>query len=99
MYMEFFFSGRRRHTSFSSDWSSDVCSSELMCWSEIAYRQVGDNPGRREPYTGEINYRNVFKWLHNKGYKGIVGMEHGMSKSGKEGEDILVAAYREADNF
>ena len=70
-----------------------------MCWSEIAYIQVGDNPGRREPYTGEINYKNVFKWLHNKGYKGIVGMEHGMSKSGKEGEDILVAAYREADNF
>jgi hydroxypyruvate isomerase len=70
-----------------------------MCWSEIAYIQIGDNPGRKEPYTGEINYKNVFKWLHNKGYKGIVGMEHGMSKSGKEGEDILVAAYREADNF
>lgn len=70
-----------------------------QCWSEIAYIQVGDNPGRREPYTGEINYKNVFNWLYNKGYKGIVGMEHGMSKSGKEGEDILVAAYREADNF
>lgn len=70
-----------------------------QCWSEIAYIQVGDNPGRREPYTGEINYRNVFKWLYNKGYKGIIGMEHGMSKSGKEGEHILVAAYREADKF
>lgn len=70
-----------------------------MCWSEIAYIQIGDNPGRKEPYTGEVNYKNVFKWLHNKGYKGIVGMEHGMSKSGKEGEDVLVAAYREADNF
>ncbi len=70
-----------------------------LCWSEIAYIQVGDNPGRKEPYTGEINYKNVFKWLHEKGYKGIVGMEHGMSKSGKEGEDKLVAAYREADNF
>ena len=70
-----------------------------QCWSEIAYIQVGDNPGRREPTTGEINYKNVFKWLHNKGYKGIVGMEHGMSKSGKEGEDALVNAYREVDNF
>lgn len=70
-----------------------------QCWSEIAYIQVGDNPGRKEPYTGEINYRNVFKWLYNKGYKGIVGMEHGMSRSGKEGEDILVSAYRDADNF
>lgn len=70
-----------------------------QCWSEIAYIQVGDNPGRREPTTGEINYKNVFKWLYEKGYKGIVGMEHGMSKSGKEGEDALYNAYREVDNF
>src|SRR5690606_40069152 len=26
----FFFSGRRRHTRFSRDWSSDVCSSDLV---------------------------------------------------------------------
>ncbi|NGF56653.1 TIM barrel protein [Parapedobacter sp. SGR-10] len=70
-----------------------------QCWSEIAYIQVGDNPGRKEPTTGEINYKNVFKWLYNKGYKGIVGMEHGMSKSGKEGEEALVNAYREVDGF
>lgn len=70
-----------------------------QCWSEIAYIQVGDNPGRREPTTGEINYKNVFKWLHNKGYSGIIGMEHGMSKSGKEGELALVKAYREVDDF
>lgn len=70
-----------------------------QCWSEIAYIQVGDNPGRREPTTGEINYKNVFKWLYEKGYKGIVGMEHGMSKSGKVGEQALYNAYREVDNF
>ena len=70
-----------------------------LCWSEIGYIQVGDNPGRREPTTGEINYKNVFKWLKQKGYTGIVGMEHGMSKSGVEGEKALVAAYREVDNF
>src|SRR5690606_15149848 len=27
----FFFSSRRRHTRFSRDWSSDVCSSDLVC--------------------------------------------------------------------
>lgn len=69
------------------------------CWDEIAYVQVGDNPGRQEPYTGEVNYRNVFKWLHDKGYDGVVGMEHGMSQSGKEGEEKLVQAYRKADDF
>ena len=68
-------------------------------WSEIAYFQTGDNPGRREPWTGEINYRNVFKHIHGKGFTGIVGMEHGKSQGGKEGEMKLIDAYRQADAF
>jgi len=69
------------------------------CWDEIAYFQSGDNPGRNEPSTGEINYRNVFRHLHRKGFKGVVGMEHGNSLPGKEGELALIRAYRDADNF
>lgn len=69
------------------------------CWDEIAYIQIGDNPGRKEPTTGEINYRNIFKFLFDKGYKGILGMEHGNAKPGKEGELALIRAYREVDNF
>ena len=69
------------------------------CWDEIAYIQVGDNPGRKEPTTGEINYKNVFKHIKDKGYKGIVGMEHGKAKPGKEGESALIKAYREVDSF
>ena len=68
-------------------------------WDEIEYIQVGDNPGRKEPTTGEINYKNVFKWLHEKGYEGVVGMEHGISQPGLEGEKALIAAYREVDSF
>lgn len=68
-------------------------------WEEIAYIQVGDNPGRNEPTTGEVNYRNVFKHLHSKGYSGIIGMEHGISKPGKEGERALIDAYRFCDGF
>lgn len=69
------------------------------CWSEIAYIQIGDNPGRKEPTTGEINYKNIFKYLHEKGYKGVMGMEHGNAQAGKEGELALIRAYREVDNF
>ncbi|WP_316836116.1 hydroxypyruvate isomerase family protein [Pedobacter nutrimenti] len=69
------------------------------CWEEIAYIQIGDNPGRKEPGTGEINYKNIFKHLYQKGYKGVMGMEHGISIKGKEGEMRLIQAYREADNF
>ncbi|HYG19864.1 MAG TPA: TIM barrel protein [Ohtaekwangia sp.] len=69
------------------------------CWEEIAYFQIGDNPGRKEPGTGEINYNNVFKYIYDKGYRGVMGMEHGNAKPGKEGELALIKAYRQADNF
>jgi hydroxypyruvate isomerase len=69
------------------------------CWDEIAYFQVGDNPGRKEPTTGEINYRNIFKYLSGRGYNGIVGMEHGNALPGKEGEQAVIQAYREVDDF
>jgi hydroxypyruvate isomerase len=67
------------------------------CWSEIAYMQSGDNPGRNEPGTGEINYRNVFKHILDKGYRGMIGMEHGNSRKGTEGELAVIAAYRAVD--
>jgi hydroxypyruvate isomerase len=68
-------------------------------WSEIAAFHLGDNPGRLEPTTGEINFRNVFKHIHSKGYEGVLCMEHGKSLPGKEGETRLIEAYRECDNF
>ncbi len=69
------------------------------CWEEIGYFQIGDNPGRKEPTTGEINYKNVFKYIHERGYSGILGMEHGNSKEGKEGEQRVIDAYIEVDKF
>jgi hydroxypyruvate isomerase len=69
------------------------------CWSEIAYFQSGDHPGRKEPYTGEINYRQVFKHLHEKGFQGVIGMEHGNSVRGVDGEKKVIEAYRQADSF
>ena len=70
-----------------------------LTWEEIAYFQIGDNPGRKEPTTGEINYKNVFKHIYDKGFKGIMGMEHGNKYPGKEGEQKLIQAYLEADSF
>jgi hydroxypyruvate isomerase len=70
-----------------------------MAWDQIAYFQTGDNPGRNEPSTGEVNYRNIFKHIHAKGFTGVVGMEHGNSKPGKEGERAVIEAYRACDSF
>lgn len=70
-----------------------------LAWDEIGYFQMGDNPGRKEPTTGEINYLNVFKHIHKKGYTGIMGMEHGNSMPGKEGELAVIEAYAKVDSF
>lgn len=66
-------------------------------WDEIAYIQMGDTPGRNEPTSGEINYPNVLRHVHNKGYRGFVGLEHGISKPGKEGTQAALNAYRSID--
>jgi len=70
-----------------------------LTWEEIGYIQIGDNPGRKEPTTGEINYKNVFKYIYDRGYKDVLGMEHGISGQGIEGEKRLIQAYREVDSF
>jgi hydroxypyruvate isomerase len=68
-------------------------------WDEIGYFQIGDNPNRKEPGTGEMNYKNIFKHIYEKGFRGVLGMEHGNALPGKEGELALIKAYREADSF
>jgi hydroxypyruvate isomerase len=68
-----------------------------LCWSEIAYLQIGDNPGRKEPGTGEVNYANIFEHLRQKKYTGVLGMEHGNFHPGKAGELKLIEAYRKVD--
>jgi hydroxypyruvate isomerase len=67
------------------------------CWDEIGYIQFGDNPGRKEPETGEVNFHNVVRWLRERRYAGVIGMEHGNSLPGRAGEDRLIAAYRAID--
>jgi hydroxypyruvate isomerase len=68
-------------------------------WDEVAYIQIGDNPGRNEPTSGEINYKNVFKYIHKKGFTGVLGMEHGNAQPGKAGEMALIEAYKSVDSF
>ena len=70
-----------------------------LAWESIAAFHIGDNPGRKEPGTGEINFVNVFKHIHNKGYDGVLCCEHGRSIPGKEGEQAFIDAYRKADSF
>ena len=77
----------------------DLIRNADRAWSEIASIHLGDNPGRKEPGTGEINYRNIFKHLYEKKYDGVLCMEHGKSIKDIEGEKAVIEAYRACDNF
>ena len=74
-----------------------------LAWSEIGYFQIGDNPGRKEPGTGEVNYKNVFKHIHERMQADkrdfVLGMEHGNSIPGVDGERAVIDAYVAADAF
>src|SRR2546430_13235872 len=53
----FFFSSRRRHTRFDCDWSSDVCSSDLLACS------VGNSPKTYRNQAGSVEQLLVLKDL------------------------------------
>lgn len=76
---------------------NDLIPNAEKTWSEAAYIQYGDTPGRKEPGTGKLDYTAVTKWLREKGYKGVIGMEHGASAKGKAGLEKFMAAYRKID--
>jgi hydroxypyruvate isomerase len=68
-----------------------------MCWDYIGSIHLGDNPGRNEPTSGEINYRKIFNWFHDRKYDEVLSCEHGHSQTGKEGELHTINAYRKVD--
>lgn len=67
------------------------------CWDQIGAFHLGDAPGRKEPGTGELNFQTIFGHILAKGYQGVLCMEHGKSRKGKEGELAIINAYRNCD--
>lgn len=59
-----------------------------------------DVPGRMEPGTGEINYRNVFKAIYELKFDAFLGVELRSSvKQDPEGSEKVFQSIVEADNF
>lgn len=54
----------------------DLINTIRACGDRLGHVQIADNPGRHEPGTGEINYRNVLAALDQTGYGGYVGLEY-----------------------
>ena len=63
----------------------------------IGHFHIGDVPGRHEPGTGEINYRNVFKAIYDLSdrYRGSAALEYGSLAPVEEN----LAAMRKLANF
>jgi hydroxypyruvate isomerase len=41
----------------------------------VGHVQIADHPGRNEPGTGRMNYKDIFEYL-NESYKGEIGLEY-----------------------
>jgi len=68
-----------------------------LAWEQIGYLQIADNPGRTEPGVGEINFKPIMRWIAERGFDGIIGMEFDNSIMGREGELSVIKAMHEID--
>lgn len=59
----------------------------------IGHFHIADNPGRREPGTGELNYANIFRAIEKTGYDAYVGFEFSPSGSPEESLKTTLNMY------
>jgi len=71
---------------------------DLIRWCEkclpwIGEVQVADNPGRCEPGTGEVNFKNVAQGLKKLGYQGPIGLEAFALRKEEDALEAFRAAF------
>src|SRR5690606_40976740 len=75
----FFFSSRRRHTRFSRDWSSDVCSSDLLFVTGFCSARVaGSGPSSLMAYVRAV--------AHGNNGPSVIAMPHAANAAGRSEE-------------
>jgi len=47
---------------------------------QIGHFHFADNPGRHQPGSGELNFKNIFRAIAESGYQGLVSAELSMTK-------------------
>src|SRR6266581_1541524 len=70
----FFFSSRRRHTRWTGDWSSDVCSSDLPRDADL-HAHVRARRGKGDQGNGGLAARRRGRHVHAKGWDEAVGRD------------------------
>src|SRR6266511_4988717 len=102
MFFFFFFSSRRRHTRFSRDWSSDVCSSDLELWDGGIRLDEQETSDRREATTLELDPSRARSEL---GWRPCWNLDVGLEKvaswyrSFAAGEDMRIVTLAEISEY
>lgn len=66
-------------------------------WDRIGVIQVADIPGRLELGSGELDWVNILRFVRDRGYMGLIELEHVVSKPGIEGERAVLDNLRAID--
>jgi hydroxypyruvate isomerase len=76
----------------------DVLENLRATWDAVAVLQIADNPGRFEPGSGELNFDNILRAVHELAYRGLVELEHGWSAPGRQAEEQGIENLRRIDS-
>src|SRR2546429_3009255 len=87
----FFFSSRRRHTRCSRDWSSDVCSSDLVAVANENYGRLVRMLEKKVPVTLQADIQNKF-YDDDLNSFNIIG-EIPASEKAKADEIVMIGAH------
>src|SRR5256886_12797798 len=83
----FFFSSRRRHTRFDCDWSSDVCSSDLLAELLAAF---GGDPVGRPRVVGEYAHLGLGTELADPvGHRRLHDLDRGAAEEGRDRKSVV----------
>lgn len=66
-------------------------------WDTVALVQAADTPGRRDIGSGTLDWPGILGWLREKGYTGLVEIEHQPLEEGAAGEQSLLERLRAVD--
>lgn len=66
-------------------------------WKHIESFHIADVPDRKEPGTGILDFPKILKKIHDKGFRGFIGMEHLQSQESVKRDDEILEIYRKLD--
>ena len=74
-----------------------VLTNLAACWDAIGVIQAAESPGRFELGSGELNWPNILRFIRDRGYTGMIELEHVNRQPGLAGERAMLDRLRAID--